>query len=203
MEPQQADLSPSAASRPEGASRRLWPALAVLLVVVVVVLAFLVLWSRRLRVENSPEVIFARAMAAHHAQAVEMALILLERTTDPELRQFVLDIILTQQAQIGQMQGWLAAWDLPLNGPQPPMTGHDVAMTGMASQAEVNELRTLPVSDAETRFLQLMIRHHQGGVVMAEAALRQVTHPEVTRLAQSIVDGQQSEIEYMQELLER
>ena len=202
MQTAQVDASESITPQPGHRPRQLWPALVALLVVVVVVLAFLVLWSRRLRVENSPEVSFARAMAAHHAQAVEMALILLERTEDAELRQFALDIILTQQAQIGQMQGWLAAWDLPLNGPQPPIAGHGM-MTGMAIQAEVNELRALPAPDAETRFLQLMIRHHRGGVAMAEAALPQVTHPEVIRLAQSIVAGQQSEIEYMQELLER
>lgn len=55
-------------------------------------------------------------MSDHHAQAVEMALLARDRTNDEELRRFALDIILTQQAQIGQMQGWLAVWERPLAG---------------------------------------------------------------------------------------
>lgn len=60
--------------------------------------------------ENSPEAGFARDMMMHHAQAVDMATLLRDRTEDPEMRQLALDIMLTQQAQIGQMQGWLAVW---------------------------------------------------------------------------------------------
>src|SRR3712207_6318982 len=84
-----------------------WLALALLLVVALA--AFLLLRSP-LPAEGSPEVRFARDMMAHHEQAVEMALLIRERSADEELRQLALDIALTQQAQIGQMQGWLAVW---------------------------------------------------------------------------------------------
>lgn len=141
-------------------------------------------------------------MVAHHRQAVEMSYLLRERSTDEELRRFALDILLTQQAQIGQMQGWLAAWSQPLNGPQPVMGGQ-AEMMGMANREQINELQTLPVPEAEVSFLQLMIRHHEGGVMMAQEALRQTKRPEVVRLATAIVNGQQSEIEYMQDLLEK
>ena len=83
--------------------------------------------------EGSPEVTFARDMAAHHTQAVELAMILRDRSTDEELRRFALDILLTQQAQIGQMEGWLAVWGQPLSGPQPPMSGMG-EMMGMATR---------------------------------------------------------------------
>jgi uncharacterized protein (DUF305 family) len=53
----------------------------------------------------------------------------------------------------------------------------------------------------ETRFLQLMIRHHQGGVMMAEEALQETDRPEVVRLATAIVNAQQSEITAMEEML--
>lgn len=48
-----------------------------------------------------------------------------------------------------------------------------------------------------------MIRHHQGGVFMAQEALRRTNRPEVVRLATAIVAGQQSEIDYMTDLLAR
>lgn len=113
-----------------------------------------------------------------------------------------LDTILTQQAQIGQMQGWLAGWNQPLSGEQVPMGRHR-AMMGMASQQDINRLRSFPVQEAETTFLKLMIRHHQGGVIMAQQALNQTQRPEVQRLATAIVNSQQSEIQAMQALLAR
>lgn len=93
---------------------------------------------------------------------------------------------------------WLAVWGRPLAGSQP-----DMQMPGMATQQQINELQTLPVAAMETSFLQLMIRHHQGGVAMAQAALRQTRRPEVAPLAMAIVQGQQSEISYMEQLLKQ
>jgi uncharacterized protein (DUF305 family) len=154
-------------------------------------------WSPQ---EGSADVRFARDMAAHHAQAVELAQIVRERSQDAELRQFALDIILTQQAQIGQMQGWLAVWGRPLSGLEAPMSGMG-EMMGMATPEQVASLHTLPVEEAEVTFLQLMIRHHQGGVMMAEDTLKQTRQPPVIRLATAIVAGQQSEIDTMRQFL--
>ncbi len=156
---------------------------------------------------DSPEVGFARDMMMHHAQAVDMATLLRDRTEDPEMRQIALDIMLTQQAQIGQMQGWLALWQYPIASTAPPMTWMDMpandGMPGMATQAQLNELRDLQGVQADGLFLQLMIAHHRGGVLMGEAALARVDRPEVRALAQSIVDAQTSEIAAMQTLLQQ
>ena len=182
--------------------RGLWLLLAPIGTGLTIGLGLLVLAAISPPSEGSAEVMFARAMAAHHEQAVEMGLIVRDRSADPELRQLALDIILTQQAQIGQMQGWLAVWKLPLAGSQPPTAGH-TAMMRMASRDEINALRMLPVPEAETMFLQLMIRHHEGGIAMARDAVQRARRSEVVRLAQTIVSGQQAEIDYMRDLLRR
>lgn len=149
---------------------------------------------------TSAEAVFARDMAAHHAQAVEMATIIRDRTTNEELRYLTLDMILTQQAQFGQMQGWLAVWQQPLAVAEPPMNGHGEHM-GMATAEQIDSLRTLPVEQAEERFLQLMIRHHQGALLMAEDVLASTSRPEVVRLATAIKNGQSSEIAFMEKRL--
>src|SRR5262245_60788609 len=95
----------------------------------VALLAILVVWfsvwQRSQRIvaprERSAEVGFARDMATHHAQAVNLATLLRDRSDDEEMRQLALDIMLTQQAQIGQMQGWLAVWGLPNVSLEPAM----------------------------------------------------------------------------------
>ncbi|MGQ0600066.1 MAG: DUF305 domain-containing protein [Anaerolineales bacterium] len=202
-------------TRSTSATRWLWPALTVVFALATLSMGLLwwLAWSQRLPAEGDPAVTFARDMAAHHRQAVQMAVLIRDRTNDDELRQFLIDVILTQQAQIGYFEGWLTTWGLPLTGPEPPMTGimtHEGAsmrmtpeLMGMASLADVNALGDLPLPEAEVKFLQLMIKHHRGGVMMAEALLAESVRPEVRRLAESIVTAQTSEIDYMTELLQQ
>jgi uncharacterized protein (DUF305 family) len=156
---------------------------------------------------DSPEVGFARDMRTHHAQAVDMATLLRDRTDDPDLRQIALDIMLTQQAQIGQMLGWLTLWGQPVASTDPAMEwmGMPTAgpMPGMATPEQLNRLRGLEGKEAEGLFLQLMIPHHRAGVVMAQSILDRTQQPEVRALAQSIIDAQTSEIALMQEYLQQ
>jgi uncharacterized protein (DUF305 family) len=157
--------------------------------------------------EDSPEVGFARDMMLHHAQAVDMATLLRDRTDDPDMRQLALDILLTQQAQIGRMQGWLTLWGYPLAGTGPAMAWMGMPVTGlmpgMATPEQLNRLRGLTGEAADGLFLQLMIAHHRSGVTMGEAALSRAKQPDVRALAQSIVVAQTSEIGLMQGLLEQ
>ena len=102
-----------------------WPALAGVFALAALVLGILwwLAWSARPPAEGDPAVTFSRDMAAHHRQAVQMAVAIRDRTEDVEMKQFLIDVILTQQAQIGYFEGWLETWGLPLTGPEPPMTG--------------------------------------------------------------------------------
>lgn len=151
--------------------------------------------------EASPEVSFARDMSAHHAQAVDMSVILLKRAADPAVRLLAQDILLTQQAQIGQMGGWLMAWGRPLSGRDAPMAGMNRSQMGLASASDVAQLQDLPVNTAQTRYLTLMRRHHQGGVAMARSALKTVKRPEVQAFAQRVVSAQTAEIQAIDALL--
>ena len=152
--------------------------------------------------ENSAEVVFARDMRFHHEQAVDMSLRILPRTTDVEMKLFVTDILLTQQNQVGQMTAWLALWGRPQAGAEPPMAGMGAGM-GLATQPQLERIVTLPAKDAEILFLQLMHRHHQGGITMAEGVLNKNPKPEVARLAAGIVSGQRVELKVIESLLRR
>lgn len=149
--------------------------------------------------ESSPEVRFVREMTQHHAQAVDMATRLRDRTGDRTLRSLTLDILLSQQEQIGQMRGWLTLWGLPWGGEG--MSAEHARMMGMATPEELNQLDTLPVPEAEAHFLKLMIRHHQGALSMVEPALGDGIRPEVRTLARQIQATQGGEIRLMEDLL--
>jgi uncharacterized protein (DUF305 family) len=156
--------------------------------------------------EDSAEAGFSRDMMVHHAQAVQMAEIVRDKTESQEIRSLAADIALTQQAQIGQMQGWLQVWGLPATGYKPAMTwmGHPTEdrMPGMASPEDIDNLQKASSEEADVLFLQLMIPHHEAAVPMAEAVLESTDRPEVRRLAGAIIASQQAEIELMKGLLQ-
>ncbi len=157
--------------------------------------------------EGSAEAGFLRDMQTHHSQAVEMAMTIRDRTSDEQLKSLATDIAFSQATETGMMTGYLDAWNLPFAGNDAPMTwmGHPLVsgelMPGMATTEQVTELKTLPVVQAEILFLQLMIRHHQGGVEMANDILARSDNSLVRDMAQRIVRVQSSEIDTMNQFL--
>lgn len=183
--------------------------LILLLAAVAVLFAALALWLYLTNAEpgeGSAEAGFARDMSVHHAQAVEMAEIVRDKTESGEIRLMAADMALTQQGQIGRMQGWLDAWGLPATGAEPAMSwmGHPTEgrMPGMASPEEIGRLQNAPPAEADRLFLRLMIPHHQAAVPMAEAVMERTDRPEVENLAGAITATQEAEIQTMREMLE-
>jgi uncharacterized protein (DUF305 family) len=155
--------------------------------------------------DDSPEVGFARDMIVHHGQAVQMAEIIRNKTESDDIRLLASDISLTQQGQVGMMQGWLGVWGLPTTGSEPAMAwmGHptDGLMPGMAAPDEIDRLSKLPPKRADVLFLRLMINHHEAAIPMAQAVLGRTDQPEVEQLARSIKATQKAEIENMKAMV--
>jgi uncharacterized protein (DUF305 family) len=173
-------------------------------------------------VEAGPvEVGFAQFMSLHHDQAVVMAQTLLNGGTT-RLGGLADSIASAQLLEIGQMRGWLRLWGKPLLpatremdwmllGKSPPdaalsryLLDCQSAPGGMPGLATVDELNQLRALDGEARdqlFLQLMIRHHQGGMPMAYFASRNTDIPAVRTLAAQITVQQTEELGTMLRLL--
>ena len=155
------------------------------------------------RVVDPVDIGFAQDMKVHHAQAVAMSAVLHRRSTDPGVQALALDVMTTQQGQIGIMSGWLDLWGHTQTSAGPVMAwmGHDGGMPGMASADEIAALETLPPGELEEEFLRLMVRHHLGAVPMAAFAADRATSPDLARLAGGMESGQAAEIDLMQAML--
>ena len=195
-------------------ARRLAVLAAGLVVVALVVGAGLLIGSRvGTPRDESAEAGFARDMATHHAQAVEMSFVARDKSSDHELRTLASDIIVTQSTQRGIFMGWLQQWGLsqasararmawmPGHSHITPATDGVVLMHGMASDAELRRLSDANGADAEVQFLQLMIRHHEGGIIMARALMALSDRRELVQMAKSIDEGQRAEIALMRNML--
>ena len=175
---------------------------------------------------TSAEAGFARDMQVHHQQGTELAMLVRDRTTDPDIRLLAYDIATTQAQQAGQLYGWLRAWGLPQAGSEPSMTwmtrpattgdgggshdehgggdaGHEpgAPMPGLATPEQIAELEAASGVDAERIFLELMIAHHRGAIEMAEAALARSTNDVVVPFATSVAESQAAESALMERLL--
>ena len=171
---------------------------------------------------DSVDVGFAQDMSTHHLQAIDMAAVALTESGDQPVRTLAFDILTSQQNQVGQMQGWLTLWGRPLSSPDGHMawmhddsSGHmhggsmapttpapdGPPMPGMATAAELSQLRQAKGAALDTLFLQLMLRHHEGGLAMAQYAAQHADQAVVRDLASSIVSTQQNESELMKQML--
>ncbi|MFC4067687.1 DUF305 domain-containing protein [Actinoplanes subglobosus] len=176
-----------------------------------VAIGFLVPRGEALPADDSAEAGFARDMTTHHTQAVEMGLIAYAQASDPEVRTMGVDIALNQQGQIGMMQAWLREWNLQPTGDQPAMAwmpdgAESVVnglMPGMATPEEMTKLRESKGIEGDRLFLQMMIKHHLGGVHMAQEVVEVSKDEEVVEAAQLTINSQQREMTDMKALQEK
>ncbi|MGV9833597.1 DUF305 domain-containing protein [Nocardia niigatensis] len=151
------------------------------------------------------EIGFSQDMAAHHEQALIMVQ-RLDSGVDPTVRRLAQQIADAQRMEIGTLLGWLRLANASPDSTHPmawmtSAAAHDHSMTstngtsmpGMATQAELDALAAARGKDAEVLFLQLMLRHHRGGVAMAQAADQLLTSGPVKEAARGMITAQSQE----------
>ncbi|MFD3429329.1 DUF305 domain-containing protein [Nocardia fluminea] len=215
--------SESSARRPAGAVLVLGAIGLLLLGAVAGVLLRMPLEKNAEPEPSAVDIGFSQDMSAHHAQAVDMAGVALIASTDNDVRRLAYDILTTQQNQIGRMQAWLQLWgesNQNVDGymgwmtddhgntghhggstAEPAMPGPMQSMPGMASQEEMTALRQSTGPALDTMFLQLMLRHHQGGVPMLDYAAEHADTTAVRTLAATMSKTQEGESQLMTSML--
>ena len=153
------------------------------------------------------DVIFAEMMIPHHQQAVAMSQTLLAKDGVPqEVRDLAERIVAAQGPEIDRMNQMLQAWGEPTVTESDGMgMGHgpmsDGAGNGMMSEEQMRQLGDASGPDAARLYLQQMIHHHRGAIVMAQNEADNGQNPQAIALARDIIAAQRAEINEMEGLL--
>ena len=169
---------------------------------------------------NDADVTFASDMITHHAQALSMVDLTLDRPLEPEVQALAEDIRAAQGPEIETMAGWLTEWDedVPETMRDHANAGHDMDdtadgmddgdgmdhgdMPGMMTADDIDELENASDSEFQDMWLEMMIEHHEGAVEMAETEQEDGQYRDAVDLAGQIIEAQTKEIVTMQGLLD-
>ena len=147
------------------------------------------------------DVAFVQGMIPHHRQALEMTAMVEQRTQSRDIRLLAERMEVGQTDEVGQLEGWLKDRGQALPGAHGQHgAGHDELMPGMLTAEELAHLKSARGKRFETLFLQYMIRHHEGAIVMVEQLLgggQGGQESQVFQLAQHMDSDQRVEISRM------
>lgn len=136
---------------------------------------------------------FLDGMIPHHKEAVETAKEVIARGgSTPEIKKLAEDIIVAQEKEIAMMKGWYQSW-----------YGQAYVAKPEAYTPMMRDLSTLSGAALDKVFLEDMVTHHMGAIMMAQSVHPFIEHQEITELTKAIIESQAKEITLMKSLLEK
>lgn len=138
---------------------------------------------------NRNDVMFMNMMIVHHAQAIEMAELSENRTSNEKILELSNNISEAQRSENRQMREWMNQLGYEAGNHHP--------MAGMATEDEMEQLRESNGSEYNQLFAELMIEHHQGGIAMAQNFYNSGQNTELREMQGKMIQAQQTEIEKM------
>ena len=152
-------------------------------------------------IQHTPaDVAFMQGMIGHHAQALEMTALLYERSTWQDIRMLAQRIDVSQADEINMMQDWLVVRD---EGMAEHHAHGTMLMPGMLTPDQMAELAAATESDFDRLFLEYMIMHHHGAVVMVEdlfASPGAAQESQIFNFASDVIADQSMEITRMRRM---
>lgn len=149
---------------------------------------------------------FARDMVEHHAQALAMTALVPVRANAAAVRLLAERLDVSQRDEIALLRGWLSRRGeaSPDAAPRQASDHDHAAMPGMRTPEQLARLKAARGADFDRLFLEHMIAHHEGALVMIRelfSAPGAGQDPEIFRFASEIEADQRTEITRMQQLL--
>ena len=153
---------------------------------------------------TAADVRFMQGMIGHHAQALEMTALLATRTESEDMRTLARRIELSQADEIKMMQEWLGDRGESLPDPHAHHRPGAHLMPGMLTAEEMARLADAKGAAFDELFLEYMIKHHAGALIMVEELFAQPgagQESEIFAFASDVDADQRMEIDRMRAML--
>jgi uncharacterized protein (DUF305 family) len=143
-------------------------------------------------------------MISHHGQALGMTALVDSRATRDDLKMLARRIEASQADEIKMMQEWLTVRGEDAPDAHAHHDGHMPLMPGMLTEEEMRRLDAAKGDEFDRLFLEYMIRHHDGALVMVGDLFAQpgaAQDSEIFAFASEVEADQRIEIVRMAALL--
>ncbi|CAN1213005.1 DUF305 domain-containing protein [Tumidithrix helvetica PCC 7403] len=146
---------------------------------------------------------FIDAMIPHHQGAIAMARTAQQKSNRPEIKKLAEAIIQDQEKEIAQLQQWRKQWYPNLSDRAMMWDSKANKMMPMTPEYKQVMMMDMDLGSAnaefDLRFMNAMIPHHEGALLMAKEAQTKTKRAEMQSLAKDILSSQQAEIDEMKQ----
>lgn len=134
---------------------------------------------------------FVATMVPHHRLGVELLEIAQPRVHDVRVRRLVFEMGGYHHDELHHLEHLLAQWGVAESSDFP----------GGLAPTVLDGLRATTGPDHDTAWLEAMIEHHEGAVMIADRQVNEGVDAELQQLARTVAEVQRSEIAAMKALL--
>jgi len=145
-----------------------------------------------------------QGMIGHHAQALDMTALVPTRSSHENMRMLALRIKLSQEDEIKMIEDWLKVRGDEVPGVHDHHRPDGTLMPGMLTAKEMNVLREATGVVFDRLFLESMIKHHEGALIMVDELLSTAGAGQETVIAafaSDVVADQRAEMDRMSAML--
>jgi len=155
------------------------------------------------------DVLYIDVLSPHHESAATIARIAQARSTRPEIVSLAAGIVESRSAELEQLRAWRETWY-----PEVPGLTETQLFAGLETKASspgrggapgLGDLTTAGMDEviaelcSETDMLNLafidhLVEHHTGAILISELVAVEAVHPELAAFARTVVDTQSAEI---------
>ena len=153
---------------------------------------------------TAADVRFMQGMIGHHAQALDMTALVPTRSSREDMQMLALRIKLSQEDEIKMIEDWLEVRGDEVPGVHDHHGSDGTLMPGMLTAKEMNDLREATGVVFDRLFLEYMIKHHEGALIMVDELLSTAGAGQETVIAafaSDVVADQRAEMDRMTAML--
>jgi uncharacterized protein (DUF305 family) len=144
---------------------------------------------------NDADVAFAQMMIPDHQMTAKMAELAQNKAATEDLKSMAAQMVKGESQTVDTLQGWLETWGKPASGDMAVMT-----MPGAMTDKDMDMLKSMSGMDFDMMFAQMMVKHHEGSIQMAQDEQAKGASAEAKAMAADMVKTQQAQVSELRKI---